>query len=61
MHIQTGIGTQQGVMQQPPEIVTTKDLSYIQDALSWELLAARNSRCMPKWHRSRELRISVTV
>jgi bacterioferritin (cytochrome b1) len=28
-------------MQQPPEIVTTKDLSYIQDALSWELLAAK--------------------
>ncbi|NMB11557.1 MAG: ferritin-like domain-containing protein [Firmicutes bacterium] len=28
-------------MQQPPEIVTTKDLSYIEDALSWELLAAK--------------------
>ncbi|NLK07410.1 MAG: hypothetical protein GX316_01760 [Firmicutes bacterium] len=28
-------------MMQPPEIVTTKDLAYIQDALSWELLAAK--------------------
>jgi len=41
VQLQTGTGTQVGVMQQPPEIVTTKDLSYIQDALSWELLAAK--------------------
>lgn len=26
-------------MQTPPQAITTKDLSYIKDALSWELLA----------------------
>lgn len=41
MQLQTGISVGQGVMQQPPEIVTTKDLSYIEDALSWELIAAK--------------------
>ncbi|WP_147535586.1 ferritin-like domain-containing protein [Bacillus marasmi] len=29
----------QSIMQTPPEAITTKDLSYIKDALSWELLA----------------------
>lgn len=41
MQLQTGTQISGGVMQQPPEIVTTKDLSYIEDALSWELLAAK--------------------
>jgi bacterioferritin (cytochrome b1) len=41
MQLQTGTPVSQGIMQQPPEIVTSKDLSYIQDALSWELLAAK--------------------
>lgn len=29
----------QTTMQTPPDAITTKDLSYIKDALSWELLA----------------------
>lgn len=29
----------QGQMQSPPTAITTKDLDYIKDALSWELLA----------------------
>ncbi len=41
MQLQTGTPVSQGIMQQPPEIVTTKDLSYIKDGLSWELLAAK--------------------
>jgi bacterioferritin (cytochrome b1) len=41
VQFQTGTQISQGVMQQPPEIVTTKDLSYLEDALSWELLAAK--------------------
>ena len=28
-------------MNQPPEIITSKDLSYIKDALSWELTAMK--------------------
>jgi hypothetical protein len=29
----------QGQMDQPPNIISTKDLAYLTDALSWELLA----------------------
>jgi hypothetical protein len=28
-------------MEQPPNVITTKDLSYLKDALSWELLAMK--------------------
>ena len=31
----------QGQVNTPPVQVTTKDLAYIKDALSWELLAAK--------------------
>ncbi|WP_407926889.1 spore coat protein [Capillibacterium thermochitinicola] len=30
-----------GVMTSPPDIITDKDLSYLKDALSWELLAMK--------------------
>ena len=30
-----------GAMASPPEIITDKDLSYLKDALSWELLAMK--------------------
>lgn len=30
---------QQSRMQSPPEAITTKDLLYIKDAMSWEMLA----------------------
>lgn len=28
-------------MNQPPNVITTKDLAYIQDAMSWELVAMK--------------------
>lgn len=28
-------------MKEPPAVVTTKDLAYLKDAMSWELLAAK--------------------
>lgn len=31
-------------MSKPPAYITTKDLSYLQDALSWELLAMKKCR-----------------
>lgn len=34
---QAGQVMQQNRMPQPPQIVTTKDLLYLKDALSWEL------------------------
>lgn len=30
-----------GVMGNPPDVITDKDLSYLKDALSWELLAMK--------------------
>ncbi|MBN2981699.1 MULTISPECIES: hypothetical protein [Cohnella] len=32
---------QQPVMQQPPQVITTKDHLYLKDQLSWELLAMK--------------------
>lgn len=34
-------GKQQNRMTEPPNYITTKDLSYLQDAMSWELLAMK--------------------
>ena len=30
-------------MSEPPQIITTKDLLYLEDALSWELLASKKA------------------
>ncbi|MBS4208496.1 hypothetical protein [Bacillus sp. FJAT-50079] len=34
---------QQPIMQQPPHIITTKDFAYINDMLSWNLLATKKA------------------
>ncbi|MGE6257518.1 hypothetical protein ACQKCU_06325 [Heyndrickxia sporothermodurans] len=34
---------QQTTMSQPPDILTTKDLAYIDDMLSWNLLAMKKA------------------
>ncbi len=34
---------QQNMMQQPPHIITTKDASYINDMLAWNLLAMKKA------------------
>jgi hypothetical protein len=34
---------QQGIMQQPPQVVSTKDASYLTDMLSWNLLAMKKA------------------
>jgi hypothetical protein len=31
-------------MSQPPPVITTKDLAYLKDAMSWELLATKKCR-----------------
>jgi hypothetical protein len=33
----------QGIMQEPPAIISTKDSSYISDMLSWNLLAMKKA------------------
>jgi hypothetical protein len=37
----TGQTGQQARMQTPPAVITTKDLLYLRDAMSWTLLAAK--------------------
>ncbi|WP_373370822.1 hypothetical protein [Lederbergia panacisoli] len=34
---------QQQMMQQPPHVITTKDFSYINDMLSWNLLVMKKA------------------
>jgi hypothetical protein len=37
----TGTYEESGRMSTPPNVITTKDLSYLKDAMSWELLAMK--------------------
>ena len=41
---QQGQPGQQQRMQQPPGVLTTKDMAYIKDAMSWELVAMKKCR-----------------
>lgn len=43
MQQQQNTGTQQGMMQQPPSVITTKDHLYLTDMLSWNLLAMKKA------------------
>lgn len=40
----TGIYESQNRMVQPPNVITSKDLAYLKDAMSWELLAFKKCR-----------------
>ena len=40
----TGIYESQTRMNEPPQVITTKDLDYLKDAMSWELLAFKKCR-----------------
>lgn len=33
----------EGIMQQPPHVITTKDFAYINDMLAWNLLAMKKA------------------
>jgi hypothetical protein len=35
---------QPAVMQQPPQVITTKDFLYLKDQLSWEIVAMKKCR-----------------
>lgn len=40
---QQQMGQQQPIMPQPPHVITTKDLLYINDMLAWNLLAMKKA------------------
>lgn len=42
-NMQNSNQNQQAVMNQPPEVMTTKDSLYISDMLSWNLLALKKA------------------
>jgi hypothetical protein len=37
------VQNQQAIMQQPPEVISTKDSLYLNDMLSWNLLAMKKA------------------
>jgi hypothetical protein len=43
-HPNTGIYESQNRMAEPPNVITSKDLAYLKDAMSWELLAFKKCR-----------------
>lgn len=47
---------QQGIMQQPPSIISTKDIMYLTDALSWNLLAMKKAHFYAQHCQDQELK-----
>jgi hypothetical protein len=47
---------QQGIMQQPPNVITTKDILYLSDALSWNLLAMKKAHFYAQHCQDQELK-----
>jgi hypothetical protein len=43
-HQNTGTYDPQDRMSEPPQVITSKDLAYLKDAMSWELLAFKKCR-----------------
>ncbi|GLB59736.1 hypothetical protein [Cytobacillus sp. NCCP-133] len=47
---------QQGIMQQPPAVVSTKDSLYLTDMLSWNLLAFKKAHFYAQQCQDQELK-----
>ncbi|CAM3475153.1 hypothetical protein GCM10009865_13040 [Aeromicrobium ponti] len=50
------IQNQQGIMQQPPAVVSTKDSLYLTDMLSWNLLALKKAHFYAQQCQDQELK-----
>lgn len=50
---------QQPVMQQPPEVITTKDYLYLKDQLSWELVAMKKCHHVAKQCSDSDIREAI--
>lgn len=46
-------------MQQPPAVLSTKDLAYLTDAMSWELLAMKKCHHFAKQCKSNKIRDAI--
>ncbi|WNS74870.1 hypothetical protein RRV45_18605 [Bacillus sp. DTU_2020_1000418_1_SI_GHA_SEK_038] len=49
---------QQGLMQQPPPIISTKDSLYLSDMLSWNLLAVKKAHFYAQHCQNEELKMA---
>ncbi|MCM3705543.1 MULTISPECIES: hypothetical protein [Cytobacillus] len=47
---------QQGIMQQPPAVISTKDALYLTDMLSWNLLACKKAHFYAQQCQDQELK-----
>ncbi|SFB12255.1 MULTISPECIES: hypothetical protein [unclassified Bacillus (in: firmicutes)] len=50
---------QQHIMQQPPQVVTTKDSLYLTDMLSWNLLAMKKSHFFAEHCQDQQLKAAM--
>ena len=50
---------QQGIMQQPPSVVSTKDSLYLSDMLSWNLLALKKAHFFAEQCQDQELKMEI--
>ena len=55
----TGIFESQNRMNEPPNVITTKDLTYLTDAMSWELLAMKKCRQYASFCTDAEIQIQI--
>ncbi|WP_282141301.1 hypothetical protein [Cytobacillus oceanisediminis] len=47
---------QQGIMQQPPAVISTKDALYLTDMLTWNLLACKKAHFYAQQCQDKELK-----
>lgn len=59
MQQQQNTGTEQGMMQQPPSVITTKDHLYLTDMLSWNLLAMKKAHFFASQCTDQELKMEL--
>ena len=52
-------GQQQGIMQTPPSVVSTKDSLYLTDMLSWNLLAMKKAHFFAQQCQDQELKMEI--
>ncbi|RSD28343.1 hypothetical protein [Mesobacillus subterraneus] len=52
-------GQQQGIMQTPPAVVSTKDALYLTDMLSWNLLAMKKAHFFAQHCQDQELKNEI--
>lgn len=50
---------QQGIMQQPPSVISTKDSLYLNDMLSWNLLAMKKAHFFAQQCQDQELKAEI--